>query len=81
MGKTTDEAKEEKVLDNVQKTAPGVTQAPQAGNKPDKAEKPKADEKPATRPKVDEAQATRDAHYFENGVKANGTGGTAPETE
>ena len=27
------------------------------------------------------AQETRDAHYFENGVKADGTGGVPPESE
>lgn len=31
--------------------------------------------------KVDETQAKRDAHYFENGVQADGTGGVSPESE
>lgn len=49
-------------------------------------EEPKQSEKPDTK-KVDvkdsskKDQAVRDAHYHENGVKADGTGGTPPESE
>lgn len=45
----------------------------QAPAKPTKPAKPAKDLTPK------QAQAIRDAHYYENGVKADGTGGTPPE--
>lgn len=35
----------------------------------------------ATKKANQTAQAVRDAHYYENGVKADGTGGVPPESE
>lgn len=42
-------------------------------------DKPKKDEKPKKDTKS--AQAVRDAHFAENGVKADGTGGKMPGSE
>lgn len=80
--KSNDEAKEKEVLDTSKnETAPESTQAPEADTTQAETEKPKAPAKPAAKPKVDEDQVKRDAHFYENGVKADGTGGVAPETE
>lgn len=42
---------------------------------------PKPAEKPAEQPKAVKTgdQAVRDAHFFENGVNADGEGGKAPK--